>query len=241
MNRQLTLLISMVLLAVVLLPACKQSSSVVSEKLIQKRKYRGGWFVDVPSRKKRENGNFVQVEENEKESSEVQSEKRINAVLPSQHKITVVPLLRRSSPTVPSRQQETQTNARAPEVDGPAVMDARIGLKELLPDEEEEEAETPLALSMTAKLLAVASGILALVTVIAFFIFLFGSSTLSSTGVIVLAAMAILSVIGILISLLISYIIMEKYGDDVPMQWTLFASYIFQAILAVFLYGVLSF
>ncbi len=139
-----------------------------------------------------------------------------------------LPFSQKQMLTVTSTPTESRVTEVQPEVQGVFT-------------DEEEESETPEALSMVAKLLAVMSGLLAVITVVAVFIFIFGSSSLSSTGVIVLVSMGVLAVIGILLSLLLSYIIMEKYNDDVPMQWTLFASYVFEAIIAVLAYGFLGF
>lgn len=239
MNRQLIMLFCTVLLAAVLFPACKQSGSVVSEKWIQKRKYRSGWFVDVPSRKKKENSDVVHVQNDDSASpARVQAVNRIHASLPSLQKSRMDLKHRQVRKALPFSQKQMLTVTSAPTES--RVTEVQPEVQGVFTDEE-EESETPEALSMVAKLLAVMSGLLAVITVVAVFIFIFGSSSLSSTGVIVLVSMGVLAVIGILLSLLLSYIIMEKYNDDVPMQWTLFASYVFEAIIAVLAYGFLGF
>ncbi|MEQ9188768.1 MAG: hypothetical protein RLP15_13620 [Cryomorphaceae bacterium] len=233
MKRSLSIMFSLCVFAAMLLPSCKQSSSVVSDHLIQKRKHRSGWLVDLrspsPKPAKREASS-----ERISQEQGLASTPRISEALSETHHKRPNRLDRRGEGSAVQSRHVALSGGQKEENSSKRTSTLR-NLDEQFPAEEEEE-ETPESLSLIAKLLAVLSSLLAVGTFITLLVFVFGAGVLSSTGVVVLISMAVLAVLGILLSLLFSYIILEKYDDDVPMQWTLFASYVFEAILAVFFY-----
>lgn len=233
MKRSLSIVFSLCVFAAIFLPSCKQSSAVVSDHLIQKRKHRSGWFVDLrshaPKPAKRDASSDISMQE-----QGLASMPRISEALPEMHYKWPNRKVKREDASTIHAKPSTLGVAQTVEESSDKTSTLRK-LDERFPAEE-EEVETPESLSLIAKLLAVLSSLLAIGTFVTFMVFVFGAGVLSSTGVVILISMGVLAVLGILVSLLFSYIILEKYDDDVPMQWTLFASYVFEAILAVFFY-----
>lgn len=221
--------IAVVFILGVMLAGCGSSNDVVSDSWIQKRKYRKGFFVQNLGTKARINKH--QESEGREHLAEVETM--------NQERLPVFSL-RPGDRTIERRppveeRERTSTVKRAIEEQSNMVLEEER-LSNVFIETEEEEKETPEALAMVAKILAAMSGLLAIGTFIAFLVVTFSAAGATSTAWFVLGMMAAIAILGILTSLVISYIIYEKYDDDGPMQWTLFSSYIFEAILGVLFY-----
>ena len=92
-------------------------------------------------------------------------------------------------------------------------------------------------MSLAAKISAVGSALLAIGTFVSFLILIFSGAGWGLGGIL-FTFMGLAAVLGILFSLLMSYIIMERYEDEEPMQWTIWAGWVFVGLVSIFFFAL---
>jgi hypothetical protein len=219
------------MMLVLLLAGCKQSSDVVSDRFIQKRKHRAGWHLNVgaPSKHRLDQAEkatrLLPAYASALPEEDGPAQEGLDSTHPMKKRIARLP----SEPSLRDlknlRSTQDVSIANGYHVKEIKALEPKMNLVD-------EEPETPESFSMLTKLLIGLAMLFLLGAIIAFFIWLFAAG---ATGMVLTAWLILLgaSVFSFLMGLLMAYIIYETYDDDEPMQWVWVAAYVYGAIIAI--------
>ena len=235
--------IALCLALMVIATGRSDSKQVASNHILQKRKYRKGVFVNLGAPKRVANtkqNSFEAVYKSKPESRALRTIKpqEVDQSSLDRPRLRELPVRARRLSEV--EDDHASTSAVMAMSERSSVEAISLGIASPL-DEEPEEQSARKTMTLLTKIFAALASFLLVVAFVLVVTIIATAVSLTSIATAIILSIAIAGVLSILLSLLFAYILYERYDDTDPMQWTLFASYVVEAILIVgsyLLYGL---